>query len=66
MPPLHSLPRPSSCLGELPAPLVCFRGSMGAPDPCKPSTLWVLLACGNSFVWFQIWLITECPPPEKG
>lgn len=53
---------------SFPALLVCFRGSAGAPEPCKPFALRVLLACGNSFVWFQIWLITNLPaalPPVR-
>lgn len=53
---------------SFPALLVCFRGSAGAPEPCKPFALRVLLACGNSFVWFQIWLITNLPtalPPKR-
>lgn len=59
---------PAPAWVSFPAPLVCFRGSMGAPEPCKPSTLGVLLACGSSFVWFQIWLITDFPaalPPKR-
>lgn len=59
MPSLHPFHTPAPAWVSSPAPLVCFRGSMGAPDPCKASLLWVLLACGNGFVWFQIWLIAD-------